>query len=149
MEGIEKQNELEYHLTTAQTWLYRVLVFSIPISFLCTAIYCQLNHVPNPRSVVPKSIILLMDAAAFAMYFAQFELHILSAYTSGKERRNWYVSTIVVVPVFWIIVIALRGNSQVSFTGDGDPVFPTMLVLFALLRFIAIKVYSPKDGAAQ
>jgi hypothetical protein len=149
MEANTERAEPEFRVTIAQVWLFQVLVFSIPLAFLCTAIYCHLNQVPNPRSMVPKSIILLLDATAFILYAAQFELHITNPNTSSKGRRNWYISTIIAVPIFWILVISLRQNSQVSFTGDGDPVFPTMLVIFALLRFIAINVNSPKEGAAQ
>ena len=108
----------EFELTKRRLWLFRIAMYSIPIGFLCSAIYCFVYHVPNPRSVVPKSVILLIEAVTFAMYICQIELSIRGPKAKPNELR--FVTAIVpfLALLLWVLVFALRNNPAIAFTGE-------------------------------
>ncbi len=122
-------------LSKTQLWLFRLAWMSIPIALLCASIYCVVNHVPNPRSVVPKSAITLISALTFALYFLLIDGRMRSSKLNEKERNMTFYIVTVFVSLFWIIAYFIRHNSEFNFTGDGDPVFPILWFLVVCMKW--------------
>jgi hypothetical protein len=132
----------EFQLTKLHLWTFRVFLYSFPIAFLCSAIYCYIHHIPNPRSVVPKSVICLVSAIALGLYINVLDV---SLRTTPKEKRQITIGVLIVVPLVWLVILLVRNNSEFNFTGDGDPIFPILWLFLAIARWSLGHQKSPKE----
>lgn len=119
-----------------QLWVLRLSLFSIPIAFFCSAVYCFVNHVPNPRSVIPKSVICPITAMTFAFAILMIDRQVQTNSISSKEKRIVLVVGPIIVALIWIIAYSLRNNSQFDPTGDGEPVFPILCFAMACTKWL-------------
>ena len=127
--------EKEFHLKPWQLWVFRIALYSLPVFLLSAAFYCVWHGVPNPRSVIPKSVILLMGAIALGLMCNRVDRMMGRNKASNRDKRMAAIGIPIVALVLWLAMFALRNNSEFNFTGDGDPLFPVMWLIMSVLQW--------------
>lgn len=113
----------DFRLSKWQLWLFRIFVYSIPICFFCVAVYCLVKNIPNPRSIVPKYILVFIMGVTFVLYASSGDMILRSRKSTSKERKGVVLGCFILVALFWIAILLLRNNTQFNLTGDGEPTF--------------------------
>ena len=127
--------EKEFRLKPWQLWVFRIALYSLPAFLLSVAFYYVWHRVPNPRSVIPKSVILLMGGIALGLMCNRVDRMMGRNKASNREKRMAAIGVPIIALVLWLGMFALRSNSEFKFTGSGGPVFATLWLIVSVLNW--------------
>ena len=127
--------EKEFHFKPWQLWVFRIALYSLPAFLLSVAFYCVWHRIPNPRSIVPKSVILLMGGIALGLMCNRVDRMMGRKKASYKDKRMAAIGVPIVALILWLAMFAFRNNSEFNFTGSGDPFFATLWLIFSTMMW--------------
>ena len=129
-------SDARFQLAQWQWFVFRFFVYCLPVFFFGVAIYCFIKHVPNSHSIVPKSVIALINALGFFLWCSRLDLAVSSPKTNVKEKRLVVIGLPIIVVLIALLMILLSSSRELSMTGDGQPLLPMFWLLMGIFAWV-------------